>query len=436
MKKLLLILILIQGVLMSSVVDKVRVKDVDVPFVFESDKNLPIVSLQIIFRNSGTLEDGELEGLARLSGKILNEGTKKLGSTEFAKKLENNAISLSFGSGKETFVITVSCLKEKINLALELMSELLQDPNFTDETLSKIKKLTMAQISKNMTNYDYIAGKELNKLMFKDTPLARGSLGTKESLEKISLEEIQNFIKKHLVLKRALVVGGGDIKIKKIKTKTAKILNLLEVGESKQLVYYPSSAKIEEKITIKDEVQQSYVYFGSRYELKYDDEDVYKATIANFILGGGGFGSRLMEEIRVKNGLAYSVYSRISFSKSSSKFSGYLQTKIESQDKAVKLVKKMIKDFTKNGVTKEELSSAKKFLLGSEPLRNETLSQRVGRSFNEYYKGFKQGHTKEVLKKIEKLTLKDLNKFIISHGEIRDLSFSIVTKNISKKNSK
>ena len=429
MKKILFMLILIQGVLMSSVVDSIKIRGVDVPFIFESDENLPIVSMQFVFKNSGSLKDGELEGLARLSAKILNEGTKKLGSTGFAKKLENNAIDLGVSNGKETFVITISCLKEKIDLALELLKELLQDPNFSEDSLKKIKYLTMASISKNETNYDYIAGKELKKLIFAKTSMAKSSLGTKESIAKIKMDDITKFIKNNIVLKKALIVGGGDIKVEDIKSKSAKILNLLEVGKSSEVKFIGSGLKTpHENITYKDEVQQAYIYFGTEFDLKYDDKDVYKATVANFILGGSGFGSRLMEEIRVKHGLAYSVYCRISLAKSHSLFSGYLQTKLKSQDKAKKMVQDLITDFVKNGATKEELDSAKKFLLGSEPLRNETLGQRVGRSFNEYYKGFKLGHSKEVLKKIEKLTLKDLNSFITKHNEIKNLSFSIVTK--------
>jgi predicted Zn-dependent peptidase len=118
----------------------------------------------------------------------------------------------------------------------------------------------------------------------------------------------------------------------------------------------------------------------------------------------------------------------VSINKSYSYFSGYLQTKLKSQDEAIKVVKEVIEEFTKNGVTQKELDAAKKFLLGSEPLRNETLSQRLGRAFSEFYKGKPLGYSKKELQKIEKLTLEELNKFIKSHPEINELSFSIVTR--------
>ena len=81
-----------------------------------------------------------------------------------------------------------------------------------------------------------------------------------------------------------------------------------------------------------------------------------------------------------------------------------------------------------NGATQEELAQAKRFLLGSEPLRNETLSQRLSRAFFEYYGGFELGHSKKQLEKIEKLSLEELNSFIKKHDEITKLSFSVVTK--------
>ena len=134
-----------------------------------------------------------------------------------------------------------------------------------------------------------------------------------------------------------------------------------------------------------------------------------------------------MEEIRVKRGLAYSAYSRTNINRSNSYFSGHLQTKNENLEEAKKIVKSEIKRFVDGGVTQNELDQAKRFLLGSEPLRNETLSQRLSRAFFEYYRGFALGHSVKQLKLIESLTLKDLNSYIKQHDEITKLSFSIVT---------
>ena len=198
-------------------------------------------------------------------------------------------------------------------------------------------------------------------------------------------------------------------------------------GKKTEVAHYETVTKAKDSV-LKRETEQAYVYFGSPYNIKVDDEDYYKSRVATFILGTGGFGSRLMEEIRVKRGLAYSAYARVSVTKSSSHMTGYLQTKLESMEEAKKTDKEEIAKSVKKGVTQEELEQTKKFLLGSEPLRVETMNQRLSRTFMEYYKGQELGHSQKELKKIQKLKLKDLNEFIKTHTEILDLSFAIVTK--------
>jgi predicted Zn-dependent peptidase len=135
-----------------------------------------------------------------------------------------------------------------------------------------------------------------------------------------------------------------------------------------------------------------------------------------------------MEEIRVKRGLAYSAYASVNVTKSSSSMSGYLQTKLDSLEEAKTTVKQVIEKFVNQGVSESELEQTKKFLQGSEPLRVETMSQRLNRTFQEYYRGHDLGHSQKELEKIQNLKLKDLNEFIKEHNEILQMSFAIVTK--------
>uniref|UniRef100_UPI0035675F70 M16 family metallopeptidase n=1 Tax=Sulfurovum sp. TaxID=1969726 RepID=UPI0035675F70 len=145
-------------------------------------------------------------------------------------------------------------------------------------------------------------------------------------------------------------------------------------------------------------------------------------------LGGAGFGSRLMEEIRVKRGLTYGVYSSLRRTKPVSYLSGYMQTKLSTQDEAKDLIQEVVDTFIKEGITQKELDDTKKFLLGSEPLRTETLSQRLHRAYDDYYYGRPLDFSKEQLKKIESVTLDEVNAFIKAHTELSDITFSIVTK--------
>ncbi len=417
----------LQGVLLSASLEKVEVSGVLAPVIFEKDSTLPITSLQVIFQNSGSIEDKSLSGLARFGANILNEGTKKLGSVAFANELEKSAIGLSVHSGTETFVIELSSLKEKFAEGIKLLKNLLKDPNLTDESFEKIKLLMKAKIKKNESNFDYIGSLNLKQMRYKDTPIGHPFDGDENSLNTLKLEDVKKFINEHIVLERAIIVIGGDIEIDEAKKISKDILSTLPKGKNEPLVHFKGIEKVDKKEIIKNS-EQAYIYFGAPYDLNISSDDVYKAKVGSFILGAGGFGSRMMEEIRVKKGLAYSVYSNVNFNKSYTDFTGYLQTKLESQEDAIKTVKEVISSFVKDGVTKDELEQAKHFLLGSEPLRNEKLSQRLSRSFFEYYSGFELGYKKKELEKIKSLTLEELNKFITSHNEINILSFAIVKK--------
>ena len=412
---------------MAAKIETIEINGVKVPLIYEEDKRLPLVTTQLIFRNSGSITDVKKAGLAKFSAKVLNEGTKELGSNTFAEQLESKAISISASTGSETFVMNVSSLKDEYVNSLKYLDDILKDPNYCRESMSKIKTMTQGALSRKENDFDYIASNELKSIMFKGTVLAQAALGTSESIKSITLRDVKKFIKEHLVLSRAIVVVGGDISIDEVRKQMTHILKDLPIGENEPLVRIKVNKKVTNSV-LKKETEQAYVYFGSPYNMKVDDEDYYKARVATFILGTGGFGSRLMEEIRVKRGLAYSAYARVEVSNSSSYLSGYLQTKLDSMDEAKSTVSEVINDFVKNGVTKDELEQTKKFLLGSEPLRVETMNQRLSRTFMEYYKGFPLGHSTTELEKIKKLKVKDLNKFIKEHTEILDISFAIVTK--------
>jgi len=427
MKKILFITLLLGQILMAATVEYVTIKGVSVPLIFEQSRKLPIASMQVVFKDSGSLEDGVDYGLAKLSARMMNEGSAKRGSEAFAEALDSHAISLSAHTGSETFVFQLESLKEEFARAQELFAELFTYPNFTPEILAKVKTTTLGQLSRKENDYDYVANNLLQEVMYANTPLAHNANGDAKSIQAITLEEIEAFIKEHIVLSRAIILIGGDMTLDEAKKSAQTVLAPLAVGKAKEVPFYSVVAKPQTKI-LKRETEQAYLYFGSPYDMKVGDSEYYKARVATFILGTGGFGSRLMEEIRVKRGLAYSAYARVHVAKSHSNLTGYLQTKLESLDEAKKTVISVFDTFAKSGVTQEELDQAKKFLLGSEPLRVETMSQRLSRTFQEFYKYHKLGASAQELAAIKNLKLDDLNSYIKKHQEILALNFAIVTK--------
>lgn len=427
-KAIFLVIFLTGQVLMAeTTVEQVEVNGESIPMIFERDARLPIVSMQLVFQQSGSIEDGNNSGLAKVTASMLNEGTKKRGAVGFAEALDARAIQLSVHAGTETMVFEVGALKEEFDEAVVLLDELITSPNLSAEALAKVKTTTIGALSRKESDFDYVANRELKALLFEGTPLAHPSSGTIDSVEAMTLEKVAAFVQSHLQTSRAMVVIGGDLSLEQAKKAAVTLLNSLPKGTLGTLPYYAASDKQKTEV-LKRKTEQAYVYFGAPYDMEVDDPEHYINRVAMFILGSGGFGSRMMEEIRVKRGLAYSAYCRTNISRSHSNFFGYLQTKIESQKEAVATVKEVIDAFVKNGATQAELDQAKRFLTGSEPLRVETLSQRLSRTFMEYYKGEGIGASKRELEQIEKLDLKTLNAFIKKHAEIEKLSFSIVTE--------
>ncbi|WP_228277022.1 M16 family metallopeptidase [Aliarcobacter butzleri] len=412
---------------MSATIKHINIKGIEVPIIFEEQKDLPILNLQLVFQNSGYIQDKDKSGLVNLSSSILNEGTKELGSSNFAQILDENAITIHSSNGFETFVIEVSSLKEQSKKAVSLLNDLLKSPNFTQSSLDKIKTIQTGYLKRKENDFDFIAQNQLKALLFKDTALENPSSGTIESISKIELKDIENFLSKTISLNNLIIVAGGNFTQKEIETLIKPILENLKIGEKSEVKKIDFKSQKSEK-TLQRDTEQAYIYFGSSFNIDSKDEENYKAKVASFILGGSGFGSRLMEEIRVKRGLAYSAYGNISINKTHTYFSGYLQTKNETAKEAQKLVSKLVDEFVENGVTQEELTAAKNFLLGSEPLRNETLAQRLNKSFTLYYRGLDQDYSKKELEKIQNLKLEDLNKYIKSHKEINNLTFSIVRR--------
>ncbi|ASM38136.1 MAG: pitrilysin family protein [Campylobacter sputorum] len=403
----------------------IEIKGIKVPVIYEKDSSLPIISMQLVFRVAGGIQNNNNFGLAKFCEKIMNEGTKKDGVSEFYKKLDMRAISLYVGCGFETFSISLDLLKEHFEFGLKAIKELLSDPNLDKNTIEKLKIITSSEILNLNSDFDYLAKTELNKILYEGSILSHPDLGYEDSLNTITKDEISTFLKENLDLSNLFIVLGGDVDFEEHMLKD--MLNSLHAGIPRVLPKFETSSKEIVKQKQKDS-KQAYIYFGSPYNVNIDE--YYLANVATFILGSSGFGSRLMEEIRVKRGLAYSAYARNSLNLSHKQIWGYLQTKNESKDEALSVVKKEFDEFVKNGVSKKELDMAKKFLLGSEPLRKETLSKRLSVAQSEYYLGQKEGFFDENLKKIANLKLKDLNDYISSHDEITKLSFSIISNEI------
>lgn len=429
LKNIVVLLFLILGVqiMYANKLSYLTINDVKVPVIREQSSVIPTGHLEVIFIGGGNMFNPPKKPLAKTASILLNHGTKELGNVKFAELLESKALSLDAEVGQATLSFTLDFLKEYEDFAYTQLASLINDPNLTKSALKDVQQKMHAALMNKSTDFDYQAAILLLKGVFAKTPLAYPSLGnTTKEIDSVTLQDIKQYLDKTLVLENMVIVIGGDLDIQKSLAKLEKIFTNLPKGKKVTIPQYKIN-NTPIKIAKKD-TKQAYIYFASPLNITSIKDDGYKAQVAGFILGSSGFGSRLMEAIRVQRGLAYSAYMSPNITKTGNYFTGYMQTAIDKQDEAIKLTQQIVKEFVEKGVTQTELDSAKQFLLGYKPLQEETLGQRLNAKFMNYYNGLPLDYKNEFLQKVSELDLQTLNDFILAHKEIATLSFAVITK--------
>jgi len=399
----------------------VSLKNIKIPVIFEQDSTLPVFYFRLVFQKSGKAYENGLSGLSSMLARILNEGSDE----SFFKRIETKAITLSANSGFECFELNLSCLKEHIKFALKELENFISKPRFDEKVLARLKNTTLGELASKNSDFDFLAKRLLNQLCFKEKPFQSSNEGDEKSIEKMSLKELESFFKKHLNVNNLCIVAGGDITQKELESLIIKHLSFLDKGQSEPEKYFKMNASKDE-ILIKKQSEQAYIYFASEFNTSFKDKNLHLAKLALFILGAGGFGSRLMEEIRVKRGLAYSAYAVLDINRTFVRTFGYLQTQNENAKEAKSIVKTLFKDFVKKGVNESEIEAAKKFLIGSSVLRYESLEKRLNIALSEFYNELGENYFKKELKAIEKVSLNELNHYLKTHTELENLSFASV----------
>lgn len=400
----------------------ISVNGVKIPLIFELSNALPLGNISIVFYGGGKIYESKV-GLSAFGADLLNRGSKKSGELAFAERLESNAISLGASMGLESLTLDLSFLSEKKDIALALFGELLQSPNFTKEAFNQSYIATKSELLSNENNFDYIAGKNLNKLIFKGTPL--GNSLDLQNIDSITLNDVENFIKNALTLENAVILVGGDLDLESIKSDLISLLKILPKGKKVEKLKI-SPSETSQEISVKKPTKQAFIYFASPFYFESYKQDLHKIILMSFVMGGSGFGSRVMEEIRVKRGLAYSAYFSINANNVTSYTSGYMQTKLENKDEAIAILRQVIGEFLQKGITKKELQSAKNYILGSRVLGDETLNQRLNKKFRNFHRNLPLDYNDELVEKIKNISLDEINSYIKSHSEVANLSFSIV----------
>jgi zinc protease len=262
---------------------------------------------------------------------------------------------------------TLSSSREQIK-ALEIYTKILQKPDFPDAVLAREKSRIIAGLKESATQPESISSKAFSKALFGNHPYALDEDGEIDTVTAITRNDLQKFYIQHYGAQGAVIALMGDI----TRAEAERIAESISAGLPKAAmpaalpaVTYPAAAS-EQRIP--HPATQAHILLGYP-GIKRGDVDFFPLYVGNYILGGGGFVSRLTEEVREKRGLVYSVYSYFMPTAEIGQFQVGLQTKREQADEALKLVRETLNKFVAGGVTEAELKAAKQNIVGGFPMR-------------------------------------------------------------------
>ncbi len=339
-----------------------------IPVWLVEDHSVPVISLQFAFKGAGSLlERPQQQGLTQLLSNMMDEGAGPLDSQAFQQALSDHSISLSFSGGRDQFGGSLKALTIHKNKAFELLELALTQPRFDAEPLERMKQANMSRIKNSMTDPNWIAARLMNDRAFAGHPYAQNSGGTLSTLPTITGDDLRKFVKNEFSRERLMIAVSGDITAKEALTKIDTIFSSFpHVKREMDLVPTPLKNK-NTIILFEQDIPQTIIkiIFPG---IRQGEQDYYAAKIMNHIFGAGGFGSRLMEEIREKEGLTYGIYSHLSQMEWAETLSISTSTQNENVKKLLSLIKAEANKIKETPITENELQNAKDYILGSMPL--------------------------------------------------------------------
>jgi zinc protease len=394
------------------------------------DHSLPFVTLQLLTDAGSGKDPSGMEGLAHLTAGGILLGTSGHSAAALSEELDFLGASLDSSSGRDYATLSLRVLSKDLDKGFSLFMEALAEPTFPEKELKQEVEKTLALIRSQEEQPGEVAEKEFLKALFLSGPYRHPSIGTKDTLPKLTRDAVLNFYKTYYRPKGCILAVAGDITAEEVKTKLIPLLGRLPAGDipkvSVKTVFSkePATVKINRKIT------QANIILGNP-GITRENPDYYALTVMNYILGGGGFASRLLEEVRDKRGLAYSVVSFFEPGKYPGSFQAVLQTKNSSAREAVSLILQQIKRIKEEPVSDKELEGAKKYFIGSFPLRIDTQAKLANVLLQEEYYGLGLDYpekypllinsvTREDVLRVAKTYLHPDNRILVVVGDLRE----------------
>ena len=371
---------------------------------------LPIVEVHALIKTGSAQDPPDKAGLANLVASLLDEGTTTRTSKQLAEQIDFVGGSLEVKPSEDFTTASVRVLKKDADLGFSLLADILQRPAFHKQEFDRIRTQVAGEIASDNDDPGHVAMKAFNQLVFHGHPYRWPLQGTEETLGKITLADVTNFYSKEYVPGQVILTVVGDI--------TAdQVTGLVQThfGSWKKAPVPARNAKkpapIEKKTVqlIEKDLTQSSIVLGHG-GISRNNPDFYAVTVMNYILGAGGFSSRLMDTIRDKQGLAYGIMSHFDARLMPGSFWVNLQTKSENTNQAIAGVLTELKSIRETPVSDQELAEAKSFLMGSFPLRLDSTAKltQVLAQVEFYGLGFE--YFTQYPKWIERVTKEDVQR--------------------------
>ena len=402
--------------------------------LYTRSANIPMIDIKITF-DAGSSKDGELKGLSMLTHNLLDEGTSDMNSESIPSVFESTGAIFSTSVNKDKSSISLRSLTEKKYLepSLKMFQKILSDSNFPSNEINLQKERTVSSIKEDELDPSEISINLFFTEIYGDFPYAYATNGLSETVKKIKRKDILNFYKKNINSANATIVIVSSLSEQEIISISEKIsISLSSREQTSYLTKEPSKIKKGKYVHKKYNSEQAHIYVGG-LAVKRGSKNQLPLYIANYIFGGSGFNARLMQELRVKRGLTYGVYSYIYPMKEIGPFIIGIETKAEQAQESVKIIHNMLKNYHKNGPTKKEIKHAKQAIINGFPLRIDSNKDILNYLSMIGYYDLPLDYLNTFTSKISKISKKDITKAFQDEIDIKKLITLVVGNEASKK---
>jgi zinc protease len=341
-------------------------------WLVESHAN-PLIAMRFAFRGGSSQEDAGKEGLAYFISAMMDEGAGDLDAIAFQEREQALAMRMDFDASRDVMLGNVQTLTANKDEVFDLVRLALTKPRFDQDAVERVRAQILAGLKFDENDPETVASLAWDKLAFPSHPYGRPIKGTMASIASITPADLRNYVNRVFARDKLVISVVGDIDPETLAKALDHIFGDLPKNATLSPVADADPPLGPTQEIIEMDVPQSVAQFGHRGIARKDD-DFIPAYVLNYIIGGGGFSSRLMEEVREKRGLAYSVHSNLFPFQHGAVFVGNVATKNEAVGQSLEVIESELRRLAEDGPTSEELASAKSYLTGAYALRFESSS--------------------------------------------------------------